>query len=573
MRSIPKTSVEWSLRRALPVAVAMVVCAAATLGGCRDNAKGPRFDGYGAAVPTRGGVLQFTIPQEVATLDPAIGYDTGSMYAIHHMYETLLGYGGAGQDSQLQPMLAETWSVSEDGATYSFTLRENLRYWDGTPCVADDIKYALERVLTIARSPFTQYVLLIEGAKAFTDGEASSVSGIRVFDDRRLEIRLREPSGAFVNILAMPFATPLSRAHVEAAGDDFRRRPLGTGPFMFDHWIEGTELSLQRNPQYWNPELPYVDGLRMVTSLPRHTAFLQLESGRLDFTSYLSSADYIWLMQNDAWRSFVQSIPGINTYGAQMNTSRPPFDDKRVRQAFNYAIDKHRLVKIWNGRAQVAHSMLPPHLIGHNPSLAPYPHDPDRARALLAEAGYPDGFDIEYAVYNDEMAERVAQSIQADLRAVGVRVTIQVMAVGAFLNTIRRPDGARFAAGGWLMDFPDPSNFLNVNFHSRSISEMNSNNSSFFVNRQLDAILDDALAETDADVRRQLYQRADALLHEQAPWVWGYHQAYTLVHQPYVRDLALHPVWILDLRAVWLDLGPGGTRVQRSVRGASRGGR
>jgi ABC-type transport system substrate-binding protein len=200
----------------------------------------------------------------------------------------------------------------------------------------------------------------------------------------------------------------------------------------------------------------------------------------------------------------------------------------------------------------VAHGILPPLMPGYDSTLLPYPHDPEKARALLAEAGYPDGFDVVYVTLKDELSEKVAQSMQADLAEVGVRMRIQLMTFPAYLSATTRRQ-LDFAYTSWYMDFPDPWNFLEVKFHSRMISDEGSNNDTGYRNPEVDALLDAARKEGDREQRLALYRRVERILHDDAPWIFHYHAVTVEVTQPYVKGYRNHPVWTRDQRDTWLD--------------------
>jgi len=298
-------------------------------------------------------------------------------------------------------------------------------------------------------------------------------------------------------VMTMSFATPQRADHVAAAGDQLRREPLGTGPFVLASWDEGEHLVLRRNPHYWDPERVHLDAIDLFENIPRDTQFLMFERGELDTAERLSSPDYLWVIDQPDWAPYVHRRAVMNAYGSRMNVRVKPFDDRRVRQALNYALDKAHSIKLLNGAAVPSHGLLPPGMFGRDDTLAPYPHDPAKARALLAEAGYPNGFDVDYVVMNDEEAEKLAGSLQRDLAAVGVRVHITLMSFATYVTAIGKPDGPPFSKATWVGDFPDPTNFLDARFHSRMIANENSNNDSFYANPELDALLDAARGETD----------------------------------------------------------------------------
>jgi ABC-type transport system substrate-binding protein len=248
----------------------------------------------------------------------------------------------------------------------------------------------------------------------------------------------------------------------------------------------------------------------------------------------------------------------LDAFGSRMNVRRRPFDDRRVRQALNYALDKQHSIRLLAGTAVAAHGLLPPGTLGRDDALAPYPHDPARARALLAEAGYPHGFDVEYAIMNDDEAERLAASLQNDLAEVGVRVRIVEMSLAAFGTATASADGPAFSKAAWTADFPDPTSFLDAKLHSRMISDEASTNDAFYANPELDALLDAARAEPDPAARAVMYRRAERIVYDDAPWIFDYHQMLTEVTQPYVAGYAPHPVWLRDYTSAWLDVGADG---------------
>jgi ABC-type transport system substrate-binding protein len=241
-----------------------------------------------------------------------------------------------------------------------------------------------------------------------------------------------------------------------------------------------------------------------------------------------------------------------------MNVRVKPFDDKRVRQALNYALDKDHTVRILNNGALPSHGIIPPGMLGRDTSLQPYPYDPAKARKLLAEAGYPDGLDLEYVTLSDDDSERLAQLLQAELATAGIRLKITLMSFATYVTAVGKPDGPPFSFAAWLMDFPDPSNFMDAKFHSRAIADENASNDAFYANPELDRLLDEGRAETDPTRRAEIYQQAERILYDDAPWLWNFHRLFVEVAQPYVKNYAPHPVWIRTYESAWLDVGPDG---------------
>jgi ABC-type transport system substrate-binding protein len=327
-------------------------------------------------------------------------------------------------------------------------------------------------------------------------------------------------------------------------------------------WDEGRRIELVRRPRFYDPARQRIERIVMLENVPRDLQFMMFERGELDAAERLSGSDQRWIEQQPAWAPYLKTRVLMNAFGSRMNTREKPFDDRRVRQALNYAVDKAKITKLLMGTSTPAHGVLPPGAFGRDDGIQPYPYLPEKARALLAEAGY-DGRTLDYVTIADEEAEKLAVSLQADLAAVGVKMTITTVTASAWGDAIGKRTGPTFSIGTWIGDYPDPLSLLDPLFHSRNINEESSTNSSFFSNGELDGILDAARGEVDRDKRAALYKRAEKLLYDEAPWIWGYHQLITEVVHPYVRDYRPHPVWVRDYTTAWLDLGPDGERVKR----------
>lgn len=541
--------------------VAVVVAIAVGVVACGPPDRDPRWRAAGATSPRRGGTLRIAMHLDVRTLDPAIAYDEGSTYVAHPLFATLVTYEPHGVG--LVPDLAERWELDPGGTTYRFFLRDGLAYHDGRPIVAGDFKFALERALTSPDSPFGQLLVDVVGASDVLAGKATDCAGIVAVTDRELRIQVTRPSPAFLAVLTMPFATPQRADHVAAVGTQLRRTPLASGPFMLDSWDEGTKVVLRRNPHYWDPARPYLDALEIYENVPTDTQFLMFERGELDTAARLASADYVWILAQPAWAPYLHQATLMQVFASRMNVTRPPFDDRRVRQALNYALDKGHLEKLLNNAAVPSHGMLPPGMFGRDETLLPYPHDPAKARALLAEAGHADGFDLDYVTQNDEVGEKLAVSLQGDLAEVGVRVHIQLVSFATLATVLGREDGPAFSLTSWIGDFPDPTNFLDVRFHSRASTGDNATNDTRYRNPELDTLLDAARGELDPKIRAGMYQRAERILYEDAPWIYAYHPIANEITQPYVRGFELHPIWLRDYANTWLDLDEHGERVPR----------
>ncbi|MEO8550519.1 MAG: ABC transporter substrate-binding protein [Kofleriaceae bacterium] len=536
----------------------MKTLALLALVACNPPDRGPKFHAAGHAQPVNGGTLRFATKDQVRTLDPAIAYEEVSSYAVHALYDTLVDYDVAkrGDDASgfaVVPHLAAHYEVSSDGLEYHFWLRDGIAFSDGTPVVADDFLYSFDRTLSRADSPFIPNLLDIEGAKDVVAKQATHCAGITAPSPREVVIRLEQRNMAFLVMLTMSFATPQRRTFVEQVGDEIQSRALGTGPFVLEQWDQGRRLVLARNPHYWDAAAIHLDRIELVENTPRDTQFLMFERGELDSAERLAAPDYLWIIDQKDWAPYVEHRPVMNAYGSRMNVRVKPFDDRRVRQALNYATNKDHELKLLNGAAVASHGVMPPGIFGRDDSIPPYPHDPAKARALLAEAGYPNGFDTDYVIMNDDEAERLASSLQGDLAEVGVRMHISIMSFATYATAIGSKDGPAFSKGSWLGDFADPINFLDARFSRAAIADENSVNDSFYSNPELERLLADAHGEADRGTREGLYHRAERILYDDAPWIWEYHQEVTEVIQPYVAGYSLHPIWMRDYTRAWLD--------------------
>ena len=508
---------------------------------CNAMDRGPHERAAHHAKPVDGGTLRYATKDTVRTLDPAIEFDEVSSYAVHALYDTLVDYAPAvrGDPSSgyaIVPHLAERYEISPDGLTYHFWLRPGLTFSDGTPVVGFYFVFAFERVRVQPDSPFAPFIADVRSYSAPSPHE--------------FEVTLAHPNMAFLAVMTMSFATPLRPGIADA---DRQHGALGTGPFMVESWDQGRRLILKRNPRYWDAANVHLDRLELLENIPRDVQFLMFERGELDAAERLSSPDYQWILERADWAPYVQHRTVMNAFGSRMNVTQPPFDDRRVRQALNYAVNKDHELKLLDGAAVASHGILPPGMVGRDDTLAPYPHDPAKARALLAEAGHPQGLDLEYVIMNDDQAARLAESLKSDLAEVGVRIRITRMEFASYQTAIGSRTGPPFSKSSHLGDFADPVDFFDLRFGTASIQDQSSNNDSFYSNPELDRILAAARAEPDRNERAALYQSAERILYDDAPWIWEYHQDMTEVTQPYVAGYTIHPIWMRDFTHAWLD--------------------
>jgi len=493
--------------------------------------------------------LRLAGPDEVPTLDPARGYDTSSWQFEQMLFNTLLGYDA---DTKLAPQLATDWGVSSDHRTYIFHLRRDVRFTNGRPVVAADVKYSIERVLQPqTRSQGAEFFRIIRGADACTEAQCA-VAGLETPDQYTIRFQLRDFDPLFLHKLTMPFAAAVPSEEVARWGEDFARHPVGSGPFVLQEWVSGRHLLLKRNPDYFIRSLPRLEGVQRLVGVNDELAWLKYESGQLDISN-IPPAEFPRVIREPRYQPLLHHITTMTTDYLGMNCQMQPFADRRVRQALNYAVNKEKLLRLINNRGVVARSFLPPNMPGYDPSIAGYPFDPPRARALLAAAGYATGFNTTLWVRSDETTLRMAESVQQDLAEVGVRIQIKALAWGPFLEAVRAPDLVPFFFLGWEADFPDPSNFLEVLLHSKNIG---SNNNTNYRNPRVDALLDEAAHTVDSQRRLQLLQEVERIAVADAPWVFLFHPVTYEIVLPRVRGFQLHPLRPPRLDDVWIEGEP-----------------
>ncbi|MFI5397320.1 MAG: ABC transporter substrate-binding protein [Candidatus Binatia bacterium] len=479
--------------------------------------------------------LRLAGSDEVPTLDPARGYDTSSWQFEQALFTTLVDYDA---DTDLVPRLATDWAVSADRRTYTFHLRADVRFTNGRTVTAGDVKYSIERVLNPhTRSQGAEFFRVISGAEACTEASCT-VAGIEAPDAQTLRFTLRAFDPLFLHKLAMPFAAAVPAEEVARWGEDFARHPVGSGPFMLQEWISGQRLMLVRNPDYFIPGLPRLEGLQRFVGVNDDLAWLKYESGQLDISS-IPPAEFPRVIREPRYQTLLHHVTTMTTNYLGMNCRMAPFTDRRVRQAMNYAVNKEKLLRLINNRGVVAKSFLPPNMPGHDPDLTGYPFDARRARQLLEAAGYAAGFRTTLWVRSDETTLRMAESVQQDLADVNVQIQIKALAWGPFLEAVRSPDLAPFFLLGWEADFPDPSNFLEVLLHSKNIG---SNNNTNYSNTEVDALLDQAAHTVDSQARVKLLQEVERLATTDAPWVFLFHPVTYDIVLPRVQGFRLHPL-------------------------------
>lgn len=472
----------------------------------------------------QGGEMVVTYQDDVATLDPAIGYDWQNWSMIKSLFDGLMGYEPG--STTLRNELAESHEISGDGTVHTFVLKNGIKFHNGREITAEDVKYSLERVTDPkTRSPGAGFFGMIEGFDTWNNGEGDGLSGVKVVDERTVRFTLSRPDATFMHVMALNFASIVPREAVEESGEDFGREPVGSGAFMLSEWDSGQQLVFERFEDYHREGVPKLDRVTFNIGLDPTVALLRLQNGDADVPGDgIPPAQFLQVMNDPEQADNVVEGGQLQTGYITLNTRMEPFDNVDVRKAMNMAINKDRIVQMINGRAVPANQPLPPTMPGYAEDYEGYPFDPDAAREMLEEAGYPDGFTTELYVMNVDPNPRIAQAIQQDLSDIGVTAEIRNLAQSNVIAAGGEEDQAPMIWSGgmaWIADFPDPSNFYGPILGCAG-AVSGGWNWAWYCNEELDQRATEADAMVDPDMmdeREQAWRSIYVDIMDDAPWV------------------------------------------------------
>ena len=485
--------------------------------------------------PVHGGTLNLAVASDFKALDPAQAGDGLTIQAVELVYSGLLRYSGSTNSLVVTPALAETWKWSDDGKSVTFKLRKGLTFSDGTPLTAEDVAFTFTRLLEPkTKAPYQGEYTNIIGAKDFIAGKATSVAGIIIVDPQTIRFDLEKPAPYFLNQIALPTADIVSRKAVEKYGDSFGEHPVGAGPFVLEKWDRGQKLVLSKNLKYYREGLPYLDKVDFKIGTSNNLQMMMLQKGEIDLVWPVSSSDYTKVMNDPQLKSNYYSITGYRLFYIGMNTDIPPFNDKLVRQALNYAVNKERLVQLANGRGVVMKGVIPPWVSGYNDNVKPYPYDPEKAKQLLDKAGFPKGFETDMLVPDYFDQPKIAAAVQNDLEKIGVKVNLRQQSYPVFRQTVKERGKVPMFALQWATDFPDPQNVASMLFHG---SRSGQQNFTWYNNPTVNKLLDEADMTMDTAKRTELYRQAENIIHEDAPWIFEFYNVSDGLKSPKLKTV------------------------------------
>src|SRR5215471_19228454 len=446
---------------------------------------------------------------------------------------------------------------------YAYTIVNQIfdglvRFDNGREVTAEDFVYSFTRLLDPAvRSPVTDFFKYIRGVEAFQAGKTSQVEGLQAPHRYTLQIALQEPYAPFLSALAMSNAKVVPREEVEKLGKQFGQHPVGSGPFAFVRWEQRHEIVLQAYDFYYEGR-PFLDQIVFKISPDQQfeADFAAFLKGELEET-VVPNAQGEQIRKNLHYRPYTYlAKPLLHLLYIGLNTQKAPFTDRKVRQAFNYAINKKAIVQeIRKGVESIpAQGILPPGMPGYDPDRVGYYYSPRRAKQLLAEAGYPGGKGIPvlelWFSSKEDTARAELEAYREDLAALGIRVNIHQALDWPTFQTIlaeRQPAMFRLA---WYSDIPDPDNFFYPLLFSQSKL-----NRTLYQNPQVDRLLEEARSKTDYQQRIRLYRQIEQLVLDDAPWISQHHSAFEYLYQPYVQGIEINALGAhyIPMKKVWLE--------------------
>jgi ABC-type transport system substrate-binding protein len=519
----------------------------------------------GAETPRPGGRLTVSLYSPPLTLDPAVAWDVTDVPIVQLVYQGLFRYAARGGAAglELEPCLAESvpsianGGISPDGRTITVGLRSGVRFHPpiSRTVTAADFVYSIERMMDPEGShqaPAPEFYQGIAGASEFREGSAAHIAGLEALDELTLRFTLEAPDASFLAALTLDFCDVVPREWVERWSGDIIGRPLGSGPFVFDSW-QSDRIDLVRNPVYWERGRPWLDGLTITLRHTPTTALYLLQSGEIDvIASNLAPGDADALLADPAWAPHVVSAPQFVSEYLFLNTRMAPFDDVRVRRAVSWAIDRRRLADTVGGGGAPLLQFYPPGLPGHRAGDGYYGLDRERARALLAEAGYPQGFETSLYTDNVHPDPEVTRLIADDLGRIGIDARVTALTRSTYASMRATPRTLAMGTFGWAMDFPDPVNWV-VPLCSPPDPTLPVNvNPSEWEAPGLPEMVRAAQTLTDRERRLEAFGRIQDYLMDQAPYVTLYTQHRATVHTPRVGGCYIHPVYDVHLAELWL---------------------
>lgn len=456
------------------------------------------------------------------TLDPSQVLDGESAKVCDMIFDTLVQYRE--DTTEIEPALAQTWENSADGMTWTFYMRQGVQFHDGTPCNAYAAAFSLNRPNIQTGNFYAEFI-----------------NQIYAVDELTLQVNLKTPYAPFLALIASTENSIVSPAAVDKFGDEFASNPVGTGPFKFVQWVKNDRIELTANDSHWTGK-PLIENLIFRSIPDNNMRFMELNHGNIHVMEFPNPDDLTIIRSDDRLELLMQ--PSLNIGYLAMNMDKEPFNNIKVRLAINHAINKADIIeRLYQGTGIPAKNPIPPTLWSYDDSIEEYAYDPELAKQLLTEAGYPDGFEttlwalpIPRPYIPNGMA--MANELQSNLRDIGIDTTIVTYDWATYIEKTENGEHD-MAMLGWSAS-ADPDNFLYY-LLSKTTAQKPALNIAFYRSDEMQDVLDRARISTDQDERVQLYQQAQAIFHRDVPWVPLAHAQRLLVIDKNVKNVKLAP--------------------------------
>ena len=539
-----KKKISLMLAAALTAGLALTGCGGSKTSDTTDNTAGAENESTaevkGVDVDTTG----YLVAALNADIQPADVQKTSKDYEVpFNIFDRLVDVEvDADGNSKIVPSLAESWDISDDGLEYTFHLRQGVKFHNGNDFTAEDVAYTFHRMLTVEGGVNTEFIDQIKGADELLAGETDTLEGVEVVDDYTIKVTLKEPFAGFLASISSPGVSIYDSEATEAAGDQFGMDPavtVGTGPFEFASWSFNNQLVLTRNEDYWKGAsgLPGV----VIKIIPdTETQSMMFESGELDILDLDYAADSVDRFTETYPDQIVQG-PRVGIVYFTMNFNKEPFQDVRVRKAVQMSIDRQAILNaLYGGRGQVEQGIFPHGLIGFNPDQEEIKYDPEAAKALLAEAGYADGFDMEIAADSSasDTMTMALEIVSDQLAEVGIRAEIKNYDESTWLETRKSGELGSFMST-WSADYNDPDNFIYTFFGNEEKTRIRSIN---YPDTEVMERVAKARTIVNEDERLAEYKALEEkIIHEDAAWVPMFSRLHLFAVSKRVQGFA--PLW------------------------------
>ncbi|ACB85970.1 glutathione ABC transporter substrate-binding protein [Natranaerobius thermophilus] len=464
---------------------------------------------------------------DAPTLDPIGENDQPSARITEQIFDTLVEQD---ENMEVQPGLAEDWEQIDD-TTYEFYLREGVKFHNGEELTAEDVKYSYQRLLDEDEASPGAFIL-----------EMVDVDNIEIVDDYTVQIPLEEPFAPILYHLGHSVTAIVNEDAVEEHGDDFGQNPVGTGPFKFDDWDIGNRIDLVSFDDHWRGEAG-VEQLSFRNIEEDTNRTIELETGGADIIYDVAPTDLERVEDHEELTLLRE--PNLSTEYIGFNIDKEPFDDERVRQAINYALDMEPIVEgVYYGLGEPARSPLAPAVVHNNQDVKSYEQDMERAEELLAEAGYEDGFEAEIWTNDQQQRQDIAEMVQGQLSQLGIDLNISIREWGTYLEETAQGEHDMFILG-WVSVTGDADYGLYSLFHGDEHGA--AGNRTFYDNDRVDELLDEGRRTFDEDERAEIYAEIQEIVTEEAPWIFTQVGEEAVGTRDFVENFTINPAGHHDL--------------------------